>query len=187
MIFQILLRNAPEYQYLINAILATIGRALDIISTRYVSKELKLETNKFAKRLGWPGAIFIQIPLIIICSLDFYLSLFLFIWSFYLFANNLEGSWYIKQVGEEKYQQELKNHLYNTKTLKIVLGEISSLLTFTISGTLILIFVFIIKDMIGVILICFILILQGIIGTIRSIKYLLNLKQEQLNDQKDLV
>ncbi len=179
MIFQILLRNVPEFQYIINAIIATIGRTLDIISTRYVSKELQLETNKFARRLGWPGAILIQVPLIILCSFDFYFALFLFVWSFYLFANNLEGSWYIKQVGEEQYKNELKNQLNQSKPLRIVLGEISSLLTYTISGILILFFIFVLNDYIGVVFICVALIFQGIMGTIRSIKYLLQLKKER--------
>ncbi|MFX1273511.1 MAG: hypothetical protein ACFFBP_21000 [Promethearchaeota archaeon] len=179
MIFQILLRNVPDFQYIINAIIAILGRSLDIISTRYVSKELKLETNKFARRLGWPGAILIQIPLIILGSLDFYLALFLFVWSFYLFANNLEGSWYVKQVGEEQYKNELKDQLNQSKTLKIILGEISSLLTYTISGILILIFIFVFNDFIGVVFICSALIFQGIVGTIRSIKYLFELKKEK--------
>jgi len=183
MIFQILLRNVPDFQYIINAILATLGRALDIISTRYVSKELELETNKFAQRLGWPGAILIQIPLIVLCSFDFYLALFLFIWSFYLFANNLEGSWYVKQVGEEQYKEELREQLHKSKTLRIILGEISSLLTYTISGILILIFIFVLNDYIGVIFICGALIFQGLMGTIRSIKYLLELKKEKPEDK----
>ena len=130
MIFQILLQNVGEYQILYNAIIAAIGRALDIVSTRYVSKEL------------------IQVPLILICCLDFYLALFIFVWSFYLFANNLEGSWYVKQVGEDKYQKELKGFVEKSKTLRIVLGEISSLLTFTLSGAFILIFLFVFFELI---------------------------------------
>ena len=185
MIFQILLQDVVEYQILINAIIATIGRALDIISTRYVSKELKLETNKFARRLGWPGAILIQIPLILICSLDFYFSLFIFVWSFYLFANNLEGSWYVKQVGEDNYQQELKGLVEKSKTLRIVLGEISSLLTFTLSGIFILLFLFVFHDLLGVVFICFALIFQGILGTVRSIKYLMDLKQEEFDRKEE--
>jgi len=185
MIFQILLQNVGEYQILINAIIATVGRALDIVSTRYVSKELKLETNKFARRLGWPGAILIQIPLILICCLDFYLALFIFVWSFYLFANNLEGSWYVKQVGEDKYQKELKGFVEKSKTLRIVLGEISALLTFTLSGAFILIFLFVFNDILGVVFICFALIFQGILGTVRSIKYLMELKQEEHENQEE--
>jgi len=184
MIFQILLKNVGEYQILINIIIATIGRVLDLISTRYVSKELKLETNKFARRFGWTGAIIIQIPLILLCSLDFYLALFIFVWSFYLFANNLEGSWYVRQVGEDNYQQELKGLVEKSKTLRIVLGEISALLTFTLSGVFILVFIFVLNDLIGVVFICVALIFQGILGTVRSIKYLMDLKQEKPESQE---
>ena len=179
MIFQILLRNVPDFQYIINAIIAILGRSLDIISTRYVSKELKLETNKFARRFGWPGAILIQIPLIILASLDFYLALFLFIWSFYLFANNLEGSWYVKQVGEEKYQEELKVHIKKSKMWKIIFGEISSIFTFTLSGILILLFLFIFHDLIAVLFICLALICQGGLSTYRSIQYLIYLRKQE--------
>ncbi|TFG06317.1 MAG: hypothetical protein EU539_07990 [Promethearchaeota archaeon] len=174
------------YQYIINAIIVIIGRALDIISTRYVTKELKLETNKLARRLGWKGAIFLQIPLIILGCLDFYFALFIFFWSLFLFANNIEGSWYIKEVGEENYKEEIKSHLKNSKTWKIIVGETSHIFTFSLSGLLILVFLFVLEDIMAVIFICIALICQGGLSTFRSIQFLVSLKKEnQVNRKKE--
>ncbi|MFX1431113.1 MAG: hypothetical protein ACFFCY_13200 [Promethearchaeota archaeon] len=179
MLFQLILQDTQWYQFLVNAIITIIGRALDMLSTRYVSKELKLETNKIARRIGWKGMILMQIPIIILGSLDFYFSFFIFWWSLFLFANNIEGSWYIKQAGEEAYQKELKDRLRKSKTWKILLSELSLFLKFTLAGTFILIFLFVFNDFIAVLLISLALIIQGIFGTISSVMYLLDLKKDK--------
>jgi hypothetical protein len=150
MLLQLINRNVEWFQYLINLFIVIIGRALDILSTRYVTKELKLETNKLARKLGWKGMILIQIPLIIIGSLDFYFAFFIFVWSLFLFANNIQGSWYVREIGEDKYQEELKNRVKNSKAWKIIFGELSNLLTFTLAGIFILVFIFIINDLMAV-------------------------------------
>ena len=182
---QLIVREVEWYQYLINAFIVIIGRSLDILSTRYVTKELKLETNKLAQKIGWKGMILIQIPLIIIGALDFYFAFFIFIWSLFLFANNIEGSWYVKEIGEDSYQKELKIRVKKSKTWKIVFGELSSLVSFTLAGILILVFLFIIKDLIIVILIAITLISHGLLGTIRSILYLIRLKKEKPENQNE--
>ncbi|MFX1592241.1 MAG: hypothetical protein ACFFCL_06060 [Promethearchaeota archaeon] len=184
MIFQLILQGTQWFQFLINAIITITGRFLDMLSTRYVTKELKLETNIIARRIGWKGMILMQIPIIVLGSLDFYLSFFIFWWSIFLFANNIEGSWYIKEAGEEKYQKEIKNRLEKSKTWKIIFSESSSFLKFTLAGTFILIFLFIYNDIIAVFLIALALIIQGIFGTISSIIYLLDLKKEKSKKKK---
>jgi len=176
--FQSLFPEVEWYQYLINALIVVIGRSLDILSTRYVTKELKLETNRLAKRLGWKGMIIIQIPLVILGSLHIYFAFFIFIWSLFLFANNIEGSYYVREVGEDAYQEELRNIVKKSKTWKIIFSEISSVLTFTLTGIFIIVFLFIIQDIIIVILIAIALICQGLLGTIRSILYLIRLKRD---------
>ena len=178
MMVQILFENVEWYHYFVNAMIVIIGRSLDILSTRYVTKELKLETNKLAQKMGWKGMVLIQIPLIIIGSLHFYFAFFIFIWSLFLFANNIEGSWYVREVGEDAYQDELRNHAKKAKTWKIVFSEFSSLLTFTLSGIFIIVFLLIIKDLVIVILIALALICQGLLGTIRSTLYIIRLKKE---------
>lgn len=179
MIFQLIFRNTQWYQFLLNAFFALIGRVLDILSTRYVTKELKLETNIIARRIGWKGMILMQIPIIVLGSLDFYLSFFIFWWSIFLFANNIEGSWYIKQVGEEEYQKEIKERLKKSKLWKIIFSELSSFLKFTLAGIFIILFLFVLNDLIATFLIALALIVQGVFGTISSIVYLLDLKSEK--------
>jgi hypothetical protein len=183
MLFQLILQNTQWQQFLVNAIITTIGRALDILSTRYVTKELKLETNWVARKIGWKGMLLMQIPIIILGSLDLYFSFFIFWWSLFLFANNIEGSWYIKQVGEESYQKELKDRLNKSKTWNIVISELSLFLKFTLAGVFILVFLFVFNDLIAVLLISMALIIQGILGTISSIIYLLTLKKD--NSEED--
>lgn len=79
MLLQLIMRNTEWYQYIINALIVIVGRMLDIISTRYVTKELKLETNKLAKKVGWRGMILLQIPVIALGVLDFYFAFFIFL------------------------------------------------------------------------------------------------------------
>jgi hypothetical protein len=177
MLFQLLFKDVKDYQFIVNAIIVIFGRGLDIISTRYVTKELRLETNKIARKIGWKGIILTQVPLIIFGSLDLYFAFFIFFWSLLLFANNIQGSWYIKEVGEDKYQEELQGYLKKAKIWKIFCGEISQLLTFTLSGIFILLFLFIFKDVLAVFFICLALICQGALATFRSIQYLFNLKK----------
>jgi len=162
---------------LLNAFITKIGRVLDVLSTRYVTRELKLETNRIARRIGWKGMILMQIPIIFLGSLDFYLSFFIFWWSLLLFANNIEGSWYIKQVGEEEYQKDIKDRLEKSKTWKVVFSEFASFLKFTLAGIFIIIFLFVLNDFIATFFIALALIIQGVFGTISSIIYLLDLKK----------
>jgi Zn-dependent protease len=144
-----------------------------------VTKELKLETNKLARKLGWKGMIIMQIPTIVLGSLDYYLALFIFVWSLLLFANNIEGSWYVKEIGEVRYQQELQTRLKKSKKSKILFGEISYILTFSLAGIFIIVFLFVYNDYIAVFFIALALICEGILATIRSISYLFELKKKK--------
>ena len=179
MFFQLIIKDVEWYQYLINFFIVLLGRLLDILSTRYVTKELKLETNKLARRVGWRGMVLLQIPIVILGTIEFYFAFFIFVWSLFLFANNIQGAWYIREVGEDKYQEELKNRVINSKTWKIILSELSNLITFSLAGIFIVIFLFILFDLLAVFFICLALIFQGILGSFRSIKYLLDLKKEE--------
>lgn len=186
-IFQLIMHNVEWYQYIINAVLAILGRSLDILSTRYVSKELKLETNRLARRVGWRGMVLIQVPIVVLGSLDFYLAFFIFFWSLFLLANNLEGSWYVRELGEEKYYEELKKRVNNSKTWKIILGEFSHMIQLTVTGIFVVIFLFVFNDLLAVFFIAFALICQGLLGSIRSISYLLNLKKANLEKRKQQI
>ncbi|MFX1405723.1 MAG: hypothetical protein ACFFBW_02110 [Promethearchaeota archaeon] len=177
--YQIIIRDVGNWLYILNIILVIFARFLDMFSTYYISKELQLETNKLARRLGWKGMIIMQIPIIILGSLDFYFALFIFCWSLLLFGNNIQGSWYVKKVGEEAYQKELSSQLDSVKSWKIIFSELSYLITFSFTGLLIILAIFIYNDKIAVFFISLALICQGIIGSVRTIHYLLELKKEK--------
>jgi hypothetical protein len=178
MILQLLLQNYEWWQYLINLLISIFGRSLDLISTRYVSKELKLETNKLAQRIGWKGMIAMQVPILLLGTLDFYISFFILWWSLLLFANNIEGSYYIRELGEENYYQELKSKVQKSKTWKIIISECSNILKFTLAGIFIIIFLFILNDLLAVFLIALALVIEGLVGAISSMLYLISLKKE---------
>ena len=127
--------------------------------------------------------ILMQIPIVILGSLDFYFSFFILWWSIFLCANNIEGSWYIKETGEEEYQNELKSRLKKSGIWKIVFSELSSILKFTLAGVFIIIFLFVFNDLLAVLLISLALIIQGIFGTISSILYLLELKKNNSSNE----
>ncbi|KKL80728.1 hypothetical protein LCGC14_2001850, partial [marine sediment metagenome] len=88
---------------------------------------------------------------------------------------------YIKEVGEDKYYRELKKSVSKSKTWKIVMSELSNILKFTLAGIFILIFLFVLDDLLAVFLIAFSLIIEGLIGSISSIIYLIGLKREKSN------
>jgi len=179
MIFQLIIRRVEWYQYLINILITVIGRLLDLLSTRYVSRELKLETNRLAKRIGWKGMILMQIPVVILGALDFYFSFFILWWSIFLFANNIEGSWYIKEAGEAKYHNELESRVKKSTIWKIIFSEISYIIKFSLAGIFIIIFLFVYYDLLAVFLISLALIIQGIFGAISSISFLINLRKSE--------
>jgi hypothetical protein len=186
MLFQLINRNIQWYQFLLNATITIVGRSLDLLSTRYVSKELKLETNKIAQRIGWKGMLLMQIPIIFLGSLDFYISFFILWWSLFLFANNVEGSWYIKEAGEDKYYKELKSRAKNSSIKKIIFSELSYIFKFTTAGIFIIIFLFVYRDLLAVFLIALALVVQGIFSSISSILYPYRLRKAKPEEKEKL-
>jgi len=163
-----------------------VGRVLDILSTYYVTAKLKLETNRIARRIGWKGMILVQIPIIILGSLELYLALFIFLWSLYLFANNLENCWYVRDKGEEQYFKDLKDILKRTPIRKIIIGEISLIISFSFSGFLMIIFVFVLKDFIIAFFIGLAMVCYGLFGSFRSLNYLLMIRKESKTKDIDI-
>lgn len=183
MIFQLINQDVRWFQYLINISITVVGRLLDLLSTRYVSKELRLETNRLARRIGWKGMILLQVPIIILGALDIYFSFFLLWWSIFLFASNIEGSWYIKETGEETYYKELQKKVKRSTFKKIFFSEIAHIFKYTFAGISIIIFLFVYQDLLMVFLIALALVILGIHGTISSLTYLLKLRKKNQVDE----
>ena len=126
--------------------------------------------------------LLMQIPLIILGTLDFYFSFFILWWSLFLFANNIEGSWYIKEAGEDKYYKELKARTKNASIKKIIFSEFSYILKYTTAVIFIIIFLFLYIDLLAVFLIALALVVQGIFGTISSLLYLFRLRKTKTEE-----
>lgn len=166
---------ATVEEFLLNAALTALGRVLDLASTYYVTRQMVLETNRRVQKAGWRGAILLQIPAIIAGALNTYIAFFLMLWSLFVAASNLEGSYYVREKGEEAYYRELREMVKRTPWRKLVLGEINLLGSMVIAG--ILLFVFLaLQDGLGIAMVALALIVHGTMKTVRAIQYLKRLR-----------
>ncbi|MHA1271141.1 MAG: hypothetical protein ACTSPY_15210 [Candidatus Helarchaeota archaeon] len=183
--------------FLINLFLSVLGRSLDLLSTYRVTPKFKLETNTLILKLGWTGAILIQIPIIILGSFLFQIALFIFSWSIFIMANNLAGTWFIKGMkdGEETYSNLLKESAKNAKWYNILIDESAPLFLFTIPNVIIwvlisqiagnLFYLFIENSTLSFILIISgAAILHGIVATIRNFLYIMRLKRKIKHEEE---
>ncbi|MHA1607569.1 MAG: hypothetical protein ACTSWP_08555 [Candidatus Freyarchaeota archaeon] len=115
-----------------NMAVASAGRGLDLLSTWYVTPRLKLETGRIIGRLGWKGAILLQLPVVFLASLHVSLAVFVFILSLLLAAGNVQGAWFVKGVGEEKYFELMVKAVRRAGWGEIVLSEVGHLALYTV-------------------------------------------------------
>ncbi|MFX1450433.1 MAG: hypothetical protein ACFFCM_06310 [Promethearchaeota archaeon] len=181
-------------QFLINCLIISFGRFLDIFSTYRVTPKLELETNYIIRKLGWIGGIILQIPLIILGSFFNTFTIFIFVYSFLTTAHNISGSWLVKGMGEKEYTNMLKNGISKVdKFRSIVLDEITPFLVFCVPIMLIWLFFFqMIPFSFNIFLensnpsylfmISFAIFFFGLINTIRNIIYLIRLKIQMKDD-----
>ncbi|NVM03824.1 MAG: hypothetical protein HWN67_15950 [Candidatus Helarchaeota archaeon] len=175
-------------EYIINCLIISFGRFLDIWATYRVTPKLELETNYLVKKLGWIGGIILQAPLIILGAFFNTFTIFIFVYSFLTAAHNISGSWLVKGIGEEEYTNMLKNGISKVdKFRNIVLDEITPFLVFCVPNMLIWFFFFqTVSFSFNVFLensntsylfmITFGIFFFGLINTIRNIIYLVRLK-----------
>lgn len=178
--------------YFLNILCSGIGRALDLLSTYYITPHLKLETNWLIRRLGWKGSIVLQIPLIVLGTFFREIAIFLLAWSIIIASSNISGAWFVRNLpeGDEKYFELLKSSARRAKYRNIVLDESTPLIIFVIPNILIWIWIQLevgnIFDLIFqetfvsyILIITGALILHGIMSFIRNILYILRLKREE--------
>jgi hypothetical protein len=117
-------------------ILLLISRLGDVLSTLFITPELKLENNLIAKKLGKP---FIFISLLI-CFLPYYnitYALLLLIPSLLVSINNIGKLWMIKSFGETNYDNFINEKIKENGIKLIIIQNIIisiliSLIAFTI-------------------------------------------------------
>ncbi len=164
-------------EVLLNAALTALGRLADLASTYYVTKQMVLETNRRVQKAGWRGAVLLQIPAIVVGAFNTYIAFFILLWSLFVAASNLEGSYYIRDKGEEAYYKELREMVKRTSWRKLVLGEVNLLGSMVVAG--ILLFVFLgFQDGLGIIMVALALIVHGSLKTVRAIQYLKRLRAQ---------
>ncbi len=167
--------SATVEEFLLNAALTALGRILDLTSTHYVTRQLLLETNRRVQKAGWRGAILMQIPAIVVGSFNTYIAFFILLWSIFVAASNLEGSYYVREKGEEAYYKELREMVKRTSWRKLIIGEINLIASMVVAGVLLFVFLAM-EDSLGIMMVALALIAHGTMKTVRALQYLKRLR-----------
>ncbi|MHA1264274.1 MAG: hypothetical protein ACTSRS_03485 [Candidatus Helarchaeota archaeon] len=182
--------------YLLNLGITALGRSLDILSTYYITPNLKLETNRLISRLGWKGAFLLQIPVLILGTIFRPVAIFFFAWSIIIAATNISGAWFIRNFpgGETKYVQYIHEAALKSKLRNIFLDESSPLILFFLPSLLVWIWIslevgdifsLIIQDsfLSYVIIVTGAFILHGILSFIRNFLYVYRLRKLKMKEE----
>jgi hypothetical protein len=169
-------------EFFLNAVLTGLGRMFDLITTYYVTRQMVLETNRRVQKAGWRGAILLQIPAIVVGAFNTYIAFFILMWSVFVATSNLEGSYYVRDKGEDAYFKELRELVNRTPWRKLVLGEINLLGSMVIAGILLLVFLGL-QDGLGIFMVALALIVHGILKTVKAIQYL---KRLRVSSEKEI-
>lgn len=185
------------FYYLFNMGITALGRSLDLLSTYYITPNLKLETNKIVGRFGWKGAILIQIPVVLFGTFFRPIAVFFLAWSIIIAASNISGAWFVRHFpgGDVKYSEFLKNAAKQAKLKNILLDEMPPLILYTIPSLLVWIwaqleFGFVLYLITEEIFLSYILIitgalmLHGIMGFIRNFLYIYRLRREKSEEEE---
>jgi hypothetical protein len=180
------------FYYLLNVGLSVLGRALDLLSTYYITPHLKLETNWLIRKLGWKGSLILQIPLIVLGTFSRELAIFILAWSIIIASSNISGAWFVRNLpeGDEKYFELLRSSAIRARFRNIVLDESPPLVLFVIPNVLIWIWIELeignVFDLIFqgtfisyILIITGALIFHGVMSFIRNILYVSRLKREE--------
>ena len=95
------------WRYLVNLAIAVTGRALDILSTLYVTPTLEEELNPIVKRTGWKWWILLNIVVCAIFAFWFNPSLMLSVMGVLAASHNINQLWVVHMT---KGQKELKTY-----------------------------------------------------------------------------
>ncbi|MFX1298689.1 MAG: hypothetical protein ACFFD2_27995 [Promethearchaeota archaeon] len=141
--------NMDILLYLLNLGIAGIGRVLDIGSTWYASRTLALESNLFAKKLGWKGIIILNTSLCFFFALEFYFAIVLLVVSAFAASNNLQKAWVTQTIGEKEYRQIFTNWVKQAESKKLYFSIIGGGIILLSIGILLMIFTINTTDLTG--------------------------------------
>ncbi|MHA1733940.1 MAG: hypothetical protein ACTSU5_18515 [Promethearchaeota archaeon] len=162
--------------FVLNAAAAAGGRSLDLATTRYVTRGLKLETNPLARRVGFRGMVLLQVPVVLLGGLDTTLAFFILTWSLLTAAANLEGSWFVRDEGEEAYRERLERAAKSASWLRIVLGEMNLIVSLVASGVLVMVFTFL-EQPVLVLFVALAMVCHGAVASFRSLSFVRYLRR----------
>jgi hypothetical protein len=86
------------------AALLLFSRLGDVISTRLVTPQLRLETNPIVRRLGWPFAV-ASLAIVVIPYFHAGIGVALIAGSLLVSASNLSRGWLVRALGEAEYEK----------------------------------------------------------------------------------
>lgn len=172
---------ASPWRYLLNLGVAFLGRMLDVASTRYVTRDMALETNPVARKLGFKGLVLIQLVPAALCGLDIHFAFFVCVWSLFTAGANLEGSWFVREEGEHEHRRKLVVAAKGTPWYKIVLGEINLLMSLVVAGVLVIVFTIMDQDAL-VIFVSLAMACHGGVVTFRSLQYVRYLRGLEIDE-----
>jgi len=177
--------------YLINLLITSAGRLLDLLSTYYITPNLELETNRIISKLGWKGSILLQVPLILLGAFYRPIAIFFLTWSIIVASSNIAGAWFVRNIpgGDSQYAELLKASAKKTNIRNIILDEAPPLILYFAPNCLLWLWIQLeignIFDLIAqetfisyILIISGALMLHGIMSFIRNIRYILRLRSE---------
>jgi hypothetical protein len=178
--------------YLINAGITAVGRALDLLSTYYITPNLELETNTLISRLGWKGSVLLQVPLVVFGALIRPAAVFFFAWSIIIAASNISGAWFVRNLpgGDAQYADLLEQSAKKAKLRNIILDESPPLVFYTIPNILVWIAIHlgvgnVIDLLVQETFISYVLVVtgafmfHGVMGFIRNVLYINKLRKKK--------
>lgn len=85
--------------------LVILGRAGDILSTRFVTPNLALEANPIARRMGWKWILITSLVFPVVPFLSIEAGVVIAVGSLLVTYSNLSAAWMIRAVGEDGYRR----------------------------------------------------------------------------------
>ncbi|MHA1131761.1 MAG: hypothetical protein ACTSQI_00140 [Candidatus Helarchaeota archaeon] len=184
--------------YGINAGITALGRALDLLSTYYITPNLEMETNTLIKKLGYRNSILLQVPLIIFGALLRPIAVFFFAWSVIIASSNISGAWFVRNLpgGDKEYTKLLRQSSKKAKWRNILLDESPPLILYSVPSIFVWVGIHLeignVMDLLleesflsYVLIITGALMLHGIMGFLRNILYINRLRKERRDDDEN--
>jgi hypothetical protein len=110
---------------ILSAIVLALGRAVDLLGTWAASPDLKLETNVWMRRLGWPRTLLINVlfVLVLILVADRHAWILLGVFSALLGLRNAQLAWIARALGPDEYREKLRLWMRSAR-LRVILGPL---------------------------------------------------------------